>query len=208
MEHSCIQLDDLPDEIILIILKKLNNCDVLYSLIGVNRRLDAIVNDSIFTRNLTLIPPLNKRFHTMENNSIFPRSLTLITPFNGLSYQFNDTIVDRFCLRILPKINDKIQRLTVESSSMKRILLATNYPNLHTLGIYDLAPEVVHDVFSGKIFSSILSMIILSQNIFYIIRILLLILIDEYQFDENFKIKISIKRQYEYSFVISSIKIL
>lgn len=159
MEHSCIQLDDLPDEIILIILKKTNNCDVLYSLIGVNRRLDTIVNASIFTRNITLISPLNKRFHTIENNSIFTRNLTLITSFNGSSYQLNDTIVDRFCLKILPKINDKIQRLTVESSSMKRILLATNYPNLHTLGIYDLAPEATRDLFSGKIFSSISSII-------------------------------------------------
>ena len=97
MEHSFIQLNDLPDEILLIILKKLHNFDVLYSLIGVNKRLDTIVNDSIFTRNLTLI-----------------------TPFNGLSYQFTDTILDRFCLEILPKIHDKIEWLNVESSQVKQ----------------------------------------------------------------------------------------
>jgi hypothetical protein len=65
-------------------LKKLHNSDVLYSLIRVNNRFDTIVNDSMFTRNLILI-----------------------TPFNGLSFQFTDTILDRFCLEILPKINDK-----------------------------------------------------------------------------------------------------
>jgi hypothetical protein len=117
-------------------LKKLHNSDVLYSLIRVNKRFDTIVNDSMFTRNLILI-----------------------TPFNGLSFQFTDTIFDRFCLEILPKINDKIERLNVESSSMKRIFHATNYPNLHTLGLYDLTQETISDLFSGKIFSSTLSMI-------------------------------------------------
>jgi hypothetical protein len=115
MEYSFIKL---PDEILIIILKKLNNCDVLYSLIGVKKRLDSIVN-----------------------NSIFAKSLTLTTHCNSLSYQFNDRIPDRFCLEILPKINDKIERLHVESKSMELILPATNYPHLHALGIYDLAPE-------------------------------------------------------------------
>jgi hypothetical protein len=131
MDHSFIQL---PDEILLIILKKPNNCNVLYSLLGVNERLNSIVN----------------------NNPIFTKHLTLTTPFNDLSYQFTDTIIDRFCLEILPKINDKIERLDVESSSMERILLATYYPNLHTLGLYDIAPETAYDPFSSKIFSSTL----------------------------------------------------
>jgi hypothetical protein len=130
MDHSFIQL---PAEILLIILKKLNNCDVLYSLLGVNERLDSIVNNPIFTKHLTLT-----------------------TPFNNLSYQFTDTIIHRFCLEILPKINDKIERLDVESSSMERILLATNYSNLHTLGLYDLTPETACALFSGKIFSTLI----------------------------------------------------
>jgi hypothetical protein len=153
MEHSCIQLDDLPDEILLIILKKLHNSDVLYSLVGVNKRLDTIVSDSIFTKKLTLIPPV----HTTVNNSIFTRNLTLTTP-HGL-YQFTDTILDRFSREVLPKINDKIERLNIESSSMKRILLATHYPNLHTLGLYDLAPSTACVLFTSKIFSSTVSMI-------------------------------------------------
>ncbi|CAF1365370.1 unnamed protein product, partial [Rotaria sordida] len=109
MVHSPIQFNDLPDEILMMILKKLHNSDVLYSLIGVNKRFDKIVKDSIFTNNLILT-----------------------TSFNSL-YQFTDTIIDRFCLEILPKINTSIQWLSVESSSMERILLATNYPNLHGL---------------------------------------------------------------------------
>jgi hypothetical protein len=110
MEHSSsIQLDDLSDEILLIILKKLDTCDVLYCLKAVNKRLDTIVNDSVFTGNLTLISSVNKRFDT-----IFTRNSALITPFDGLSCQFTDRIFDRFCLDILPKINEKIERLTVD----------------------------------------------------------------------------------------------
>ncbi|CAF2771295.1 unnamed protein product [Rotaria sp. Silwood2] len=124
MEHSCVQLDDLPDEILLIIFQKLHNCDVLYSFIGLNKRLDTIVNDTIFTRNLTLI-----------------------TSAHSPSYQFTDMVLDRFCREILPRINDKIERLNIESSIMERILLATNYPNLHALGLYNFAFETANQLF-------------------------------------------------------------
>ncbi|CAF4381930.1 unnamed protein product, partial [Rotaria sp. Silwood2] len=40
-------------------------------------------------------------------------------------------MLDRFCLQILPEIHYKIKWLDLESSSMERILLATNYPNLY-----------------------------------------------------------------------------
>ena len=55
MEHLCVRLTDIPDEILLLILNKLSNIEVLYSLIGVNIRLDKIANDPIFTDHLTLI---------------------------------------------------------------------------------------------------------------------------------------------------------
>ncbi|CAF3273585.1 unnamed protein product [Rotaria sp. Silwood2] len=126
MVDSSIELNDLPDEILMMILKKLHNSDVLYSLIDVNKRLDTIVKDSIFTNNLTLT-----------------------TPFNGLN-QFPDTIIDRFCREILPKINTRIQSLSVESSTMERILLATNYPNLHRLGIYNVPSETARLLFIGN----------------------------------------------------------
>jgi hypothetical protein len=128
MEHSCIQLNDLPDEILLTILKKLHNVEVLYSLIGVNKRFNTIVNDSIFTKYVTLM-----------------------TPSNGLLYRFTNSILDRFCLEILPKIHDKIEWLILESSSMQRILLATNYPILRGLTLYDLALKTARELFTGRI---------------------------------------------------------
>ena len=116
MEHSSVELNDLPDEILMIILKKLSNVEVLYSLIGVNKRLNTIVHDSIFTNCLTLM-------RCFSDDSIYP---------------LPDPILDRFCLQILPEIHHKIKWLNLESSSMKRILLATNYPNLYGLGLYDI----------------------------------------------------------------------
>ena len=95
-----IQLADLPDEILIYILKKLENDEVLYSLVGVNKRLNTFVFDSIFTSHLTLMK-------YSSNDSVNPLS---------------DRIFDRFYLQILPRIHHKIQSLEVESTSMQRIL--------------------------------------------------------------------------------------
>ncbi len=45
IESSCV---DLPDEILLIIFKKLNNVSLLYSLLSINKRLDKVLQDNIF----------------------------------------------------------------------------------------------------------------------------------------------------------------
>jgi hypothetical protein len=55
MEYSCVGLNDLPDEILMIIFQKLNNVEVVYSLQGVNQRLNKIVCDLIFTGHLTFV---------------------------------------------------------------------------------------------------------------------------------------------------------
>jgi hypothetical protein len=133
MEYSCIRLDNLPDEILMIILKKLHNVEALYSLVGVNKRLNRIVTDSIFTSCLTLAIPVSN---------------------DGSFCRFTNAILDQFCEQILPKIYDKIKWLNLESSSIERILLCTSYPNLNSLGLYDLVLETTKDLFTGKIFFS------------------------------------------------------
>lgn len=130
MEYLSIQLDDLPDEILLIIFKKINNIDLLNSLIGVNKRLNKVVHDSILTNSLTL-------FGSVSCNYVDP---------------LPDLMLDRFCSKILPEIDNNIKWLKLESSSMKRILLSGNYPNLFGLGIYNIEKPVVLDLFNGKIF--------------------------------------------------------
>jgi hypothetical protein len=49
INRSCVQLNDLPDELLIFIFKQMNNVEVLYSLFNVNERLDSILQDSIFT---------------------------------------------------------------------------------------------------------------------------------------------------------------
>ncbi len=130
MECSFFQLNDLPDEILMIIFKNLNNLAVLYSLFGVNKRLNKILHDSIFTNCLTLL-------RTGSNDFIYPLS---------------NQILDRFCLHILPEIHYKIKCLNIESSSMGRVLRATNYPNLYGLGLYNIQEEKAITLLAGKIF--------------------------------------------------------
>ncbi|CAF3395204.1 unnamed protein product, partial [Rotaria sp. Silwood2] len=116
MECSCIGLFDLPDEILLMIFKKLENVEIFYSLMDINMRLNQIVSDPIFTSQITLMKRISP--------------LLLTSPLPHI-------IVDRFCLQILPKIHDKIKWLKLETLSMERILLAANnYSNLRQLDIF------------------------------------------------------------------------
>jgi len=130
MEHLSIKLNDLPDEILILILRKLYHVEVLNSLIGVNKRLNRIVHDSIFTSYLTLY---------------FSDKCKYISPLP-------DPMLDRFCLQILPKIHHKIKWLNLESTSMERILLATNYPDLYGLGLYGIDLEKAISLCNGKLF--------------------------------------------------------
>ncbi len=130
MKYSTYELSDLPDEILMIILKKLNNAEALHSLIGVNKRLNRILHDPIFTSHLSLMSGLS-------NSSIYP---------------LPDPILDRFCSQILPEVHDKIRWLYLESSSMKRILLSTNYPNLYGLALFAIEEETAIHLFTGKLF--------------------------------------------------------
>ncbi|CAF2981008.1 unnamed protein product [Rotaria sp. Silwood2] len=63
-------------------------------------------------------------------------------------------ILNRFCLQILPSIHHKIEWLDLESSSMNYILGAANYPNLHTLGLFNINEESARCLFTDKKLSS------------------------------------------------------
>ncbi|CAF5091070.1 unnamed protein product [Rotaria magnacalcarata] len=127
MEGSLIQLNDLPDEILLIILKKLDNIEVLYSFIGVNKQLDQLVHGSIFTKCLTMGRRSTDSY-----------------------YRLNGSVFERFCSQILPKIHHKVEWLNLESSTMKDILLCTSYPNLYGLGLYNINKEYAFHIFTDE----------------------------------------------------------
>jgi hypothetical protein len=124
MNDSGINILDLPDEI----LSKLQNIDVLYSLMGVNDRLDRVVCDTYFTRFVDLA--------AISSNTE------------------NEIILSRFCLEISPRIHQNAKCLTLEPMSMERILLASDYPNLYKLNFVQLEQEQALRYFNGKKFLS------------------------------------------------------
>lgn len=130
MRYSCDCLTSLADEILLLILNKLTKIEVLYSLIGVNIRLNKIASDRIFTEHLTL----------MKRST------------NDIISAIDNSIVDRFCYEILPQIHHRIKWLNVEPVCIERILLAADYPNLYRLSLFNIDYEIVMRLFDGKKF--------------------------------------------------------
>ena len=109
MNQCNVGLLDLPNEMLFNILKKLENVDVLYSFFGINNeRLEKIIEDEFFSNSLNIAS-------ITENSTII------------------DSILDRFCDYILPRIYFNVKCFIVEPEFMKRILLATPYPNLTEL---------------------------------------------------------------------------
>jgi hypothetical protein len=98
MNRSSVHLLDLPNEMLFNILNKLDNVDVLYSLLGINNeRLDSITRQKTFSNILIL-------------HQLF---ITLLV-------------------------------------SMERILLATHYPNLTELQLFNFQRDSSLHYFTGK----------------------------------------------------------
>ncbi|CAF1119146.1 unnamed protein product, partial [Rotaria sordida] len=101
--------------------------DVLYSLLGVdNQRLDMIVQEKIFTETLNFV---------------------LTTSLDDI-LSIEDSMLDRFCTNILPRIDHNIKSLILESKSMERILLVTDYPNLAKLKIFNFIDKIASYYFT------------------------------------------------------------
>jgi len=131
MHQSNVNLLDLPNEILLTIFKMLKNIDILYSLFDIdNQRLDMILQEKTFTTSLNFV---------------------LATSYDSVS-SIADSIIDRFCISILPKINYNIKSLTLESESMERILRAADYPNLIELKLYNVNDQIISQYVTSKKF--------------------------------------------------------
>ena len=128
MNRSNAHLLDLPNEILLIILNKLDSMDVLYSLSGINNeRLDILAQDKMFTNTLNFV-------WSLTNDS----------------YSVPVSILDRFCFDILPIIHQNVKYLILESSYIERILLAADYPYLSELKLYNFNEDIGSTYFKGK----------------------------------------------------------
>ncbi|CAF3035191.1 unnamed protein product [Rotaria sp. Silwood2] len=132
MNQNNIHLRDLPNEIVFLILKKLDNIDVLYSLLGINnQRLDIIAHEQIFSNVLNFV--------------------SISQPTDEISL-ISGSILNRFCNDILSKIHEKVKSLTLDSVSMECILRAGNYPNLTELKLFNFNKIIISRYFISKIF--------------------------------------------------------
>ncbi|CAF4786337.1 unnamed protein product, partial [Rotaria sp. Silwood2] len=118
---------DLPDEMLLAILNKMNMVDVLYSLVDVNQRFDRLVLDSLYVCHLNF-----------TNKSLLNRN-------SAIAKQ----VLDRICEKIFPRIYHKINKLTVQSLSMERILRTMNYPQLHSLSLVNFKQKILLQHLTG-----------------------------------------------------------
>lgn len=123
MNQSNTHLLDLPNEILLIIFKKLDNLHVLHSLVGIN----------------------NERLHRLTQEETFSNILTFTPTFAN-----NTKAMDRFCIDILPQIHLNVKRFVVDVVSMERILLAADYPKLTELELFNFQRDSSLQYFTSK----------------------------------------------------------
>ncbi|CAF2142563.1 unnamed protein product [Rotaria magnacalcarata] len=128
MNDSTVNILSLFDEILLVIYNKLDNMDVLYSLIGVNRKLDRLARDITFTQSVDLFTILSNESNDSRNKSI----------------------LDRFCFDILPQIQHNIESLTLDSLLIDRVFRIGNYSKLHKLTFLNLQFEMASRLFNDK----------------------------------------------------------
>jgi len=67
MNQSTADILALCNEMLLAILNRLDNMDVLYSLIGVNRKLDRLAQDITFTQSVDLVTILSNERNDSRN---------------------------------------------------------------------------------------------------------------------------------------------
>jgi hypothetical protein len=130
MDNSTISILDLSDEILLTIFKKLHNVDLLYSLTGINKKLDRVACDSSLTQCVDLTT----------------------VPLYGMSDSRMNAIIDRFCTDIFPRIHHSMESLIVQASIFQRILNVNNYPNLRKLTLVNLELTMALQMFNSMLF--------------------------------------------------------
>ena len=134
LNKTRLHLLDLPDEILLIILKQLNMIDVVYSLTNVDRRFDRLAVDSVYIHDLKITNILSIKSLYDETSSV------------------DTKVLSKICEQILPRVHHQIHQLTVEEESMKSILSAATYPQLYSLSLINLEEEILYQHLTSMIF--------------------------------------------------------
>jgi hypothetical protein len=116
--RNILNLLDLPNEILLIIIKQLDMVDVLYSLVDVTERLDQLVLNPMYTRTLDM---------TCRKMEFYPDYI----------YSTDNHVRERICQNVLSRINHQVNELIIDQSSIERVLHTIDYPQLHSLTLID-----------------------------------------------------------------------
>jgi hypothetical protein len=131
--NNRLNILDLPNEILFMIVNKLNISDVVYSLFDVDERFAQIVFDPLYILNIRNL------------------DMTVITMKSFFDYTFaiDDKVLNIIYKKILPQICNQINKLTIEQHSMKRILLTVNYPQLYSLSLVNFQEEILFQYLTG-----------------------------------------------------------
>jgi hypothetical protein len=127
MDNSFVSIVDLPNEMLFNIFNKLNHFDVLYSLVGSNKKLDNIACDRTFTQSINL-----QSISSSEKDE-----------------SKTSAILDRLCFDILPRIHNTVECLTVDACFLERILHGNNYFNLHRITLINVDLNMASLIFNG-----------------------------------------------------------
>ncbi|CAF4308925.1 unnamed protein product, partial [Rotaria sordida] len=93
---------------------------------------------------------INEEFDILLQDNIFTNTLNLISRSSTDDdiCSIDNRILDRFCIDILPKIHHNVKYLILEPTSMERILLVSNYPNLTSLKLFNFEEHIALNYFT------------------------------------------------------------
>ena len=121
MESAAISLLDLPDELLLAIFGKLSTVDVHVVLTSVHPRLDSLLHDRLFVRELN---------------------------FTTLSWT-DDRTLSVMCHSILPNIHHHVTCLKLDANSVACVLDAVDFPQVSSLTLHDVPRQTLNQQLTG-----------------------------------------------------------
>ncbi|CAM4963719.1 unnamed protein product [Rotaria socialis] len=127
LNNNDINIFDLSDELLLYIFNKLHTIELLYSLVNVNQRFDRLVFDSFYTHHLDLT----------------------VRPLCYYTSPVNTQIFDRIRTQVLPRIHQKLNKITVDPLSMECILGTIYYSELNSLSLVNFQSETLLQHLTG-----------------------------------------------------------
>ena len=128
-----LNLIDLPKEIFLIVMEKLDMVDVLYSLVDVTQRWNDLILNSLYV-------------------SLVDLTCVRVTSSDDWIYSTDGYIVEKLCQDVMPRINDQVKELRVDHHSLGRVLHASSYPQLESLALIDIDDRFLFKFMQGKSF--------------------------------------------------------